>query len=74
MLHCIFEGFYFTIPLDLFFQRFFKWNAAQLLESFYDFSARPFLGENGAAQAFRNHTPSAERESMTGVCTSEDSP
>ena len=46
------ESFYFTAPLDLFFEKVFNWSMAQPLQSLYDFFVRSFLGENGAAQAF----------------------
>jgi len=48
----VFESFYFTASIDIFFERVFNWNLAQALESLYDFCVRSFLGESGAAQAF----------------------
>ncbi|MBU8909628.1 MAG: hypothetical protein KOO65_00020 [Desulfobacterales bacterium] len=48
----IFESFYFTAPLDIFFERIFNWSMAQTLQSLYDFWVRPFWGESGAVQAF----------------------
>ena len=48
----IFESFYFTAPVELFLEKIFNWSTAQSLESLYNFSVRPFLGESGAAQVF----------------------
>lgn len=48
----VFESFYFTAPVDMFLERVFNWSTAQILESLYNFSVRPFLGESGAAQVF----------------------
>ena len=48
----IFESAYFTAPVDIFFEKIFKWSTAQTLESLYNFSVKPFSGENGAAQVF----------------------
>jgi hypothetical protein len=48
----IFESFYFSASIDIFFERVFNWNMAQALESLYNFCIRPFSGEIGAAQMF----------------------
>jgi len=48
----ILESFYFTASIDIIFERVFKWNMAQALESLYNFCVRPFLGESGAVQVF----------------------
>lgn len=51
-LRYFFESFSSAAPIDIFFEKLFKWNLAQNLQSLYDFSVRPFLGESGAIQVF----------------------
>lgn len=48
----MFEGFNSAAPIELFFEKIFKWSMAENLESFYDYSVIPFLGDSGAAQVF----------------------
>lgn len=48
----MFEGFNAAAPLELFYEKIFKWSMAENLELFYDFSVIPFLGDSGAVQVF----------------------
>ena len=47
-----FESVNFAVPIDIFFKKIFHWSMAENLESLFDFSIRPFLGESGAVQVF----------------------
>jgi len=48
----LFEGLNFAAPMELFFDKIFKWSMAENLQSLYDFSVIPFLGKSGAIQIF----------------------
>ena len=48
----MFEGFNAAAPIEIFFEKIFKWSMAENLEAFYDFSVIPFLGDSGAVQVF----------------------
>jgi len=48
----IFESFNSAAPIELFFEKIFKWSMAENLESLYNLSVIPFLGEKGAVQVF----------------------
>ena len=48
----MFESLNAAAPIELFFEKIFKWSMAENLEFFFNFSVRPFLGESGAIQVF----------------------
>lgn len=48
----LFESFNSAFPLDLFSATAIQWSMAEKIEAFFNFSVQPFLGDNGAAQAF----------------------
>ncbi len=48
----LFEGLNFAAPMELFFDKIFKWSMAENLQSLYDVSVIPFLGKSGAIQVF----------------------
>jgi hypothetical protein len=48
----LFESLNSAAPIELFFDKIFKWSMAENLESFYDMSIIPFLGDSGANQVF----------------------
>lgn len=48
----IFESLNSAAPIELFFENIFKWSMAENLQSLYDFSVIPFLGESGAVKVF----------------------
>lgn len=51
----MFESFNSAAPIELFFDKVFKWSMTENLQSLYDFFIIPFLGESGAIQVF--HLP-----------------
>jgi len=48
----MFESLNSAAPMELFSEKIFKWSMAENLESFFNISVRPFLGESGAIQVF----------------------
>ena len=48
----LFESLNSATPIELFFDKMFKWSMAENLEYFYDVSIIPFLGDSGANQVF----------------------
>ncbi len=49
----LFESVNSAAPLELFFDKVFKWSMTENLQALYDFFIIPFLGESGAIQVFQ---------------------
>lgn len=52
LIRYVFEGLNAAAPIELFYEKRFRWSMAENLQSLYDFSVRPFLGDSGAIQVF----------------------